>query len=215
MKDNYFDLNEVFFSIDGEGSTSGRLAIFVRLNACNLRCHYCDTTYALEASNQTTSLENLIKEIQKYPCKNITITGGEPLCHENLIDFITALPDYHFNIETNGSLPIEPYLIDNVMITMDIKTPSSGQVPMNNYENLKLLRPNDGLKFVVASDEDLDFSFATIDKFAPKSTIFLSPIFDQTNSAHIVDRMKEYGNDQIRLQLQIHKYIWNPDQRGV
>lgn len=217
MKDKeiLFDINEIFYSIDGEGSTSGQLAIFIRFNGCNLRCSYCDTGYALKGKNNFISLDDLVKEIKKYKTKNITLTGGEPLLQDDLLELIKILPDYRFNIETNGTLDIENYLLENTIITMDIKTPLSKTRDQNRYSNIKKLRKNDNLKFVVGNKEDIKFAYKVIELYKPISNIYFSPIFNQITGDEIVEEIKKYGNDKIKLQLQIHKYIWSPDKRGV
>jgi len=218
MKDKKLDINEIFYSIDGEGITAGQIAIFIRLNACNLRCSYCDTSYALEAKNNYIDFDHIFDIINQYPSKNITITGGEPLYQQGIIDFIEQLSKrgYRVNIETNGSISVKGLInIDKTIITLDIKTPYSNMDQENLYENLNYLRGNDVCKFVVGSIEDLEFTYKIIDKYKPKSQIFLSPVYNSIDTADIVEFMKIKGYDNVKLQLQIHKYIWDPDKRGV
>lgn len=214
MKDK-FDINEIFYSIDGEGKRSGQLCTFVRFNGCNIRCAYCDTPYALCSMKNYMEIDEIKDIIKKYKCKNITLTGGEPLLQKNLLNLIKSLQDYDINIETNGTLDIEKYLLKNTFITMDIKTPSSREDEKNLYSNINKLRKKDILKFVVGSKEDIKFSYEIIKKYNPKCIIYFSPIFGKITGDEIVEEMKKYKNYDIKLQLQIHKYIWDADKRGV
>ena len=218
IKDKLLDINEIFYSIDGEGNTSGQLAVFIRLNGCNIRCEYCDTDYALEEHLTYKSIERIEKEVSQYNCKNITITGGEPLMQPNTLDLIKYLISlgYRMNIETNGSKDIkELSKIKNTIITLDIKAPMSAMKGYNDYNNIKYLRNHDALKFVVGNDNDLDFAYKVIEKYKPNCQIFLSPIFGDIDGAKIVEYMKKKKDDNIKLQLQIHKYIWDPLRQGV
>lgn len=209
------DINEIFYSIEGEGIRAGQLAIFIRLNGCNLRCSYCDTKYALNNKNNYIDINTIINKIKKYNCKNITITGGEPLLQPNIIDIINSMPEYTFNLETNGSISINSYLLKNTIITMDYKTINSKMESYMNLKNLSLLRKKDVLKFVVSSKEDIEQAFKIIYKYKPKCNIFLSPVFNKISGSEIVEEMKKYKNDNLRLQLQIHKYIYDSNKRGV
>ncbi len=216
MKDKRLDINEIFYSIDGEGITAGQIAIFIRLNGCNLRCSYCDTAYSLEAKNNYMDFEQIYEIIDKYPTKNITITGGEPLFQNAVFDFIKELSakGYRVNIETNGSIGIKNITkIDNTIVTLDIKTCSSGMNESNLYKNLTYLRDSDVIKFVVGNIEDLDFTYKVIDHYSPRGHIFLSPVYGSIKPAEIVDYMKDKSNENVRLQLQMHKFIWDPDKR--
>lgn len=209
------DVNEIFYSIEGEGIRAGQLAIFIRLNGCNLRCSYCDTKYALNNKNNYLDINTIINKIKKYNCKNITITGGEPLLQPNIIDIINSMSEYTFNLETNGSISINSYLLKNTIITMDYKTINSKMESYMNLKNLSLLRKKDVLKFVVSSKKDIEQAFKIIYKYKPKCNIFLSPVFNKISGSEIVEEMKKYKNDNLRLQLQIHKYIYDSNKRGV
>lgn len=218
MKDNtredFLDVNEIFFSIDGEGKRTGELATFLRLNYCNERCSYCDTLYALDHGDNFLDFSKIRDELSKYPTKNLTITGGEPLSQENLFEFMKTISEYNINIETNGSIDIEKFRLDNVFFTMDIKTPSSNMERFNNYDNLNKLNERDVLKFVIGSVEDLEFSKDIIEKFKPNAIIYFSPVFG-FEPYKIVDFMKDNNMENVRLGLQIHKFIWDPEIRGV
>lgn len=224
---------EIFNSIDGEGVFAGHLAVFVRLYGCNLRCSYCDTQYScLMDKSKLENTERIIKEIKRLcpNCNRVTITGGEPLLHgEALSEFISDLNRHfgisnglHINIETNGSYKIDDYLLDNVTITMDCKSPSSGCFDRMLGHNLDVIRPDDVLKFVVREED-----FSWLNKFLrfarPRCRIFISPVFGKCDPVKIVELMKNLQKDddvcdiikRSRFQLQLHKIIWEPDKRGV
>lgn len=212
-------VNEIFYSIDGEGITAGAPSVFIRLAGCNLKCSYCDTSYALSFSDgEEKTISEIIEEIKKYNCKNITLTGGEPLIHKDIDKLICKLvsSDYKVNIETNGSIDIKPYLLDNVVITMDWKTPTSKEEKRMRYDNLLTLRQGDVLK-IVMSDEDKDYVRNFIRDIEAAATIFLSPVFNKIELSQLAEFTKELYqyNHNIRLQLQLHKYIWDPQERGV
>lgn len=216
-------VNEIFKSIDGEGLRTGELTTFIRLAGCNLRCSYCDTCYALKNSNGTKmSVDEIVKKAKKMDYRNITLTGGEPLIHKDVDDLISKLCDngFYVNIETNGSVPIDKYILNkNILITMDYKLPSSGVEKNMNLNNLEKLRENDVLKFVIGKD-DFDKLKQVIEKYSIKSYIYLSPVFGEVEPFEIVDFMKimhTQGIDtsKMRVQVQLHKIIWNPNERGV
>lgn len=216
-------VNEIFKSIDGEGLRTGELTTFIRLAGCNLRCSYCDTCYALKNSNGTEmSVDEIVKRAKKYDYRNITLTGGEPLIHKDVEDLISKLckNGFYVNIETNGSVPIDKYISNkNIIITMDYKLPSSGVEKNMNLNNLEKLRKNDVLKFVIGKD-DFDRIKQIIEKYSIKSYIYLSPVFSEIEPFEIVDFMKimhTQGIDtsKMRVQVQLHKIIWNPNERGV
>lgn len=216
-------VNEIFKSIDGEGLRTGELTTFIRLAGCNLRCTYCDTCYALKNSNGTEmSVDEIVKMAKKYDYRNITLTGGEPLIHKDVDSLIFKLCEngFYVNIETNGSVPIDKYILNkNILITMDYKLPSSGVEKNMNLNNLEKLRKNDVLKFVIGKD-DFNKVKQIIEKYSIKSYIYLSPVFGEIEPFEIVDFMKimhTQGIDtsKMRVQVQLHKIIWNPNERGV
>lgn len=217
------NVNEIFKSIDGEGLRTGELTTFIRLAGCNLRCSYCDTCYALKKSNGTEmSVDEIVKKAKKYDYRNITLTGGEPLIHRDVDSLISKLCEngFYVNIETNGSVPIDKYISNkNILITMDYKLPSSDVEKNMNLNNLEKLRKNDVLKFVIGKD-DFDKVKQVIEKYRIKSYIYLSPVFGEIEPFEIVDFMKimhTQGIDtsKMRVQVQLHKIIWNPNERGV
>lgn len=217
MKNNFFYVSEIFDSIEGEGKRTGIMSIFVRLTGCNLRCSYCDTKYALVMGKEAIKMteDELVNKVKEYPWKNITITGGEPLLH-CLNDLLLKLPEYDINIETNGATPLLSHRPQNVFYTMDWKCPTSGENKKMLYENLKLLTKYDVLKFVVGNQEDLDEMKRVISLFKDVSPLFyVSPVFNKINPVDIVDYVKKNKLKNVYIQIQLHKVIWNPNQRGV
>jgi len=209
-------VNEIFFSIQGESSRMGVPCVFVRLTYCNLRCTYCDTEYAFY-EGKDIDIEDVIREIEKYECKLVEVTGGEPLVQENVHTLMKLLCDkgYSVMIETGGSLTIEK--IDRrIKIIMDLKTPSSGMMQKNLYENIAHLKPDDEVKFVIGNRADYEWSKEIILKYglAEKATVLMSPVFDELNN---IDLATWILNDRlnVRFQIQLHKYIWLPQTRGV
>lgn len=214
-------VNEIFGSIEGEGLRTGELATFIRLAGCNLRCSYCDTLYALNPNDgQKMTIEEIINEVEKLGNKNITITGGEPLIHEQIDDLIDELiaKNYRINIETNGSISIEKY-INRCLITMDYKSPSSLMESQMILDNLEKLTEGDVLKFVIR-EKDLPTIKEILSKYQIKSYVYISPIFNEIELPNIVDYMKLMNSDginmnKVRMQVQLHKIIWSPDMKGV
>lgn len=205
-------VNEIFFSVEGEGKRTGQLAAFARLTGCNLRCSYCDTKYAF-GEGQEMTISEVADAVKDY--RNVTLTGGEPLlqnCHELLF----RLRRHEVNIETNGSIPLAEYLkYTNVFFTMDFKCHTSGETAAMICANLKFLRERDVLKFVVGNEKDLEQAQEICAKFKPKSLIYVSSVFSAIEPALIVDFMKQRHIEDWRLQVQLHKIIWSPDERGV
>lgn len=215
-------VNEIFGSIDGEGLRTGELTTFVRLAGCNLQCSYCDTTYSQNSGDgDEMSIEEILSKVESIGFHNITLTGGEPLIHKDIEKLVDCLiqKKYHVNIETNGSAKIDKYIKKNCLITLDNKTPSSGMNLFMLKENLSLLRENDVLKIVVAK---CDFNYVEnfLKENKVKSWIYLSPVFSKVNASEIVDFLKflnknNFDTKKIRVQVQLHKVIWNPAQRSV
>lgn len=219
MKDNLL-VNEIFGSIDGEGIRTGELATFIRLTGCNLRCRYCDTVYSFNEGSLIT-IENIINKVKEIGYKNITLTGGEPLLQKNSIKLIDKLIEegFNVNIETNGAIDITPLLDKNVIITLDYKTISSNMNNQMILSNLEKLRENDVLKFV-CNKEDFEDIKDTLKENDIKSYIYLSPIYKEIEPYELVDFLKQLhkekiNTDKIRVQIQLHKIIWDPNERGV
>ena len=209
-------VNEIYKSIQGESSKAGLPCVFVRLTYCNLRCSYCDSEYAFY-EGEDFSIDEIIEKVKSYNCKLVEITGGEPLFQDDVFDLMNKLCDNGFDvmIETSGSLPIKN--IDNrVMIIMDLKCPSSKMMKKNLYENINYLKPNDELKFVIGNREDYDWSKEIIAKYEidKKCKILFSVVFGNLQPVELVNWILE-DNLEVRFQLQMHKFIWDPKQEGV
>lgn len=219
---NQIPVIEEFLSIEGEGSRAGRLCYFVRVAGCNLRCSYCDSTYSYDECNaEWKTVEQIFANLQKSQCDLITLTGGEPLLNEAVCkELLPMLIDYkkEVNIETNGSVDIERAhrtTFDKVMITMDWKSLSSGMSDKMRRENLELLQPRDVLKFVVGDRADLDAMYDVLKSNHIRAQVYISPIFGKIQMAEIVDFMKEKKMWDAKIQCQLHKIIWDPQERGV
>jgi len=210
-------INEIFHSIQGESTKAGLPCIFVRLTYCNIRCVYCDTEYAFY-EGVDKSIDEIIEEVKSFGCKLVEITGGEPLVQENVHILMKQLCDlgYEVLIETGGSLPIE--VIDKrVKIIMDLKTPFSKMEKKNRYENIQYLKPTDEVKFVIGSREDYDWVKEMISKYDlinRVEQVLLSPVFDKVENIQLAEWILQ-DKLNVRFQLQMHKYIWHPETRGV
>ena len=222
-------VNEIFSSIEGEGIRSGKLVTFIRLGGCNLRCSYCDTTYSYDLNDCCEmDVSQIVATAHEAGNDLITITGGEPLIHKDVKALINVLLDEGFkvNIETNGSVPIRTFhrsfknndVIpeDQLMFTLDWKSPSSGMNDKMLVDNLYALLENDVLKFVVGTQEDLQEMHRVLKTYEfDCRNIFISPVFGQIDMKDIVDFMKLNDLQDCRLQVQLHKIIWPVDMRGV
>lgn len=203
---------EVFKSIEGEGKRAGAPCVFVRLAGCNLRCSYCDTEYAQTSKcGALTPLEALVESVRDLGAANVTITGGEPLLQDAMA-IAEALPECECNIETNGSMPLSEKPA-NVFYTMDWKCPSSGENNAMLFDNLQCLDSEDVIKFVVGNQEDMD-EMERVLKIGTEAQAFVSPVFDKIKPSEIVERVLS-DEVQARVQLQLHKIIWEPEMRGV
>lgn len=215
--DSQIKINEIFYSIQGESTSAGLPCVFVRLTYCNLRCVYCDTEYAFYDGKNMT-IDEIIGEVEKYNCKLVEVTGGEPLMQEGVHELMTKLCDkgYSVMIETGGSLPIEN-IDKRVKIIMDLKTPHSKMMKKNRYENIKYLKPVDEVKFVVGSREDYEWTKDIIIKYnltEKAGQVLISPVFGEVENIDLAEWILK-DNLNVRFQIQIHKYIWHPETRGV
>ena len=190
--------------------------MFVRLTYCNLRCTYCDTEYAFY-EGKDYSIEEIIGEVKKYNCRLVEITGGEPLVQNESLGLMKRLCDEGFEVmvETGGSLPIKE-VDKRVIIIMDLKCPSSGMLKKNLYENIDYLKPNDEVKFVIGSREDYEWSKEIVSKYAlsKKCPVLFSVVFGELEPVTLVEWILEDKLD-VRFQLQMHKYIWDPVAKRV
>lgn len=218
-----FPVVELFASINGEGVLAGQLAVFVRFRGCNLNCSYCDTQWANQPDAPITPMtaEQIRDAILATGVSLVTLTGGEPLCQPQLRELLTLLaqePTLHMEIETNGSRDLTPLLdIPNVTFTMDYKLAGSDMEKHMRLANFPLLRPQDTVKFVVSSIADLDRAREVISQYqlTDRCYVYLSPVFGKIDPADIVTYMTDHTMNRVRLQLQMHKFIWDPNARGV
>lgn len=215
---------EIFLSINGEGQFAGELSVFVRFAGCNLNCGYCDTAWANQENTEYTwmSAEEIVQRIQATGILRTTLTGGEPLLQTGIRELLKELiriPELLIEIETNGSIDIRPYqkLSDRISYTLDYKLPGSGMEASMCLTNYETVTKGDTVKFVISNREDMEKAEKIIRTYNLQNRchVYLSPVYGRINAAVIVDYMKEHTLNGVRLQLQLHKYIWNPEQRGV
>lgn len=209
-------VNEIFHSIQGESTYAGRPCVFIRLTYCNLRCSYCDTEYAFYDGVER-SVDSITAEVKKFNCNLVEVTGGEPLIQEESLGLMKRLCDekYEVMLETGGSLSIDK-VDSRVKIILDLKCPSSSMAKKNLYENLNHIKKSDEVKFVIGSREDYDWSKKTIEKYniTKKCSVLLSVVFGMLEPVTLAGWILEDKLD-VRLQLQLHKFIWEPDTKGV
>ena len=215
---------EKFISINGEGVRAGELAVFVRFQGCNLACHYCDTKWALakDCPYEEMSPEQIHAYTKRTGIKNVTLTGGEPLLHKDmdrLLAILLADEDLRVEIETNGAVDLRKFCACPVrpVFTMDYKLPSSGYEKSMVLSNFELLSPDDTVKFVSGSTEDLEKAYQIIQEYdlLHKCHVYFSPVFSDIEPVEIVNFMMDHKLNEARLQIQMHKVIWDPDKRGV
>ena len=207
------EINEIFYSIQGEGKWTGLPNVFIRTTGCNLRCSFCDTKYAYFDGKKMT-IKDIMKSINEYHCRKVCITGGEPLLQEDITELIVSLENnnYKMCLETNGSQPIQKILNkNNLIISMDIKCPSSKMHQKMNFENISLLEEKDQLKFVIKDKKDYNYGKKIIEKYKPICPIYLQPVWG-TNPKNLADWIKKDGL-KVNLGLQLHKIIWGDERK--
>lgn len=218
-----YSVVEKFVSINGEGRLSGQLAVFIRFAGCNLSCSYCDTKYANEGNAQFEIMteEEIYQYIKSSKVKNVTLTGGEPLFQDGVLELLEILTKdggISIEIETNGAVSLEKFSkLNNISFTMDYKLPSSNMESRMRVDNFNCLKPDDVVKFVVGDFNDLEKARDVINEFrlVGRVNIYISPVYKTINLDKIVDFMKENSMNGVTLQLQLHKIIWGQDKRGV
>jgi 7-carboxy-7-deazaguanine synthase len=206
-------INEIFYSIQGEGRWTGLPNIFIRSTGCNLRCSFCDTKYAYENGVEMT-INKIMLEIRKYPCKYVCITGGEPLLQTDILDLIDNLikKDYKISIETNGSIDIKKITrIASLMISMDVKCPSSNMHEKTCFENIAQLKSKDQIKMIIKEKNDYEYAKKLLVKYKPKSPVFLQSVWG-TDINNLAEWILNDGLD-VNLGIQLHKIIWG-DKKG-
>lgn len=219
-KNHKYNISEIFYSIQGEGSRAGRPCVFIRFQGCELRCEWCDTPYALEIKQEEKlmSLEEIIESVKKYDCSFVMFTGGESLYQKGVNQLIEWFCDNKFEvvIETNGHQSIAG--VDRrANFVMDIKCPGSAMQKFNNYENFKYLKKTDEVKFVIKNGDDFDFAIEIIKNYNLNGivdNILFSPVFGELEPVILAGWILD-SKMNIRMQLQIHKFIWHPNKRGV
>ena len=207
------NINEIFYSLQGEGRWTGLPNIFIRTTGCNLRCPYCDTKYAYEDGKEM-NIKEIIEDIKKYPCKHVCITGGEPLLQNETLELIDALlkKEYDILLETNGSINIGNTAgKKSLIISLDIKCPSSEMHKKMYLENIILLRKDDQLKFVIKNREDYNYAKKLVQNYKPVCSVFFQPIWG-TNPKDLAEWLLNDRLD-VKMGLQVHKIIWG-DKRG-
>ena len=219
-----FEVVEIFSSINGEGKRAGELAVFVRLKGCNLKCSYCDTTWANEkdATCVIMTEDEIYNKVKKENINNVTITGGEPLFRKNIDVLLKKLSDdesLNIEIETNGSVDIKEFadISCRISFTLDYKLNGSDMEEYMKTDNYSYISSKDTVKFVVSDRNDLNKAKQIIDTFRldERCNVYLSPVFGRIEPKEIVEYMKEQNMNKVRIQLQLHKFIWDPQQKGV
>lgn len=210
-------INEIFYSIQGESTYSGRPCVFVRLTACDLRCVWCDTPYAFTEGRKWT-LDEAIAEVERHACDLVEVTGGEPLLQPGVYPLMQALVDRGKTVllETGGHVPIDRVPAGVVRI-VDVKCPGSGEAARNHWPNLDLVGRADEVKFVIADRADYEFARGVLGerRLAERvGAVLFSPVHGRLEPKLLAQWILEDGLP-VRLQLQLHKYIWGPEVRGV
>jgi 7-carboxy-7-deazaguanine synthase len=211
-------VNEIFYSIQGESSRTGRPCVFVRLTGCNLRCSYCDTQYAYEEGEER-EIADIVKQVASHQCYLVEVTGGEPLIQKETPLLINRLLEkgYEVLLETNGSKDIN-HVDDRCVKIVDIKCPSSGQTSHNDLQNLDRLTDHDEVKFVIADRADYEYAreilYVRGTNLSGRNLVHFSPAYGRMKPKTLARWILEDHLD-VRLHVQLHKIIWPPDQRGV
>ncbi|VVB62076.1 7-carboxy-7-deazaguanine synthase [uncultured archaeon] len=207
-------VNEIFYSIQGEGILVGVPSIFLRLTGCNLRCSFCDTKYGY-VQGKEMSVQAILDDIKKFACTYICLTGGEPLLQKDSVKLIENLlkKNYKICLETNGSISIKKLVgKKSLMISLDIKCPSSGSHEQMIMKNISYLSKKDQLKFIIKNKEDYDYAKKILKKYNPQCTVFFQPVWG-TSAKKLASWILNDGL-LVRLALQLHKIIWG-EKRGV
>jgi 7-carboxy-7-deazaguanine synthase len=208
-------VTEIFFSIQGEGTRAGRPCVFVRFTGCDLRCTYCDTTYAFHGGTDL-SREEILREVARHPSKLVLLTGGEPLLQRELPELSRELLDrgYEVTVETHGQRPMDA-LPPAVVRIADVKTPGSGE-QATDLAWLDAVRPHDEIKFVICSEDDWRWSLDVIRRHGldRRCAVLVSPAWGDVDPKDLARWILESGVEA-RMNLQLHKVIWGPQTRGV
>ena len=220
FKDKKYNVSEIFYSIQGEGSRAGYPCTFIRMHGCRLRCSWCDTPYALnmkETEDLITGSE-ILEEIEKKGCEFLEFTGGEPLEQDGIAEMMSYLCDENYTVavETAGYIDISD-LDSRIIKIMDVKCPGSGMHKKNKYENFEHLTDKDEIKFVLRDRQDFDWAVETInqhDLTNKVDNILFSPVFGELENIELAEWILQ-EKLRVKMQIQMHKYIWHPEKRGV
>lgn len=206
-------ITEIFYSLQGETRTIGLPTVFIRLTGCPLRCSYCDTAYAFQGGDKM-DIADIVEQVKSYRPQYVTVTGGEPLAQKSCHELLSALCDLgvEVSLETSGAMDISD-IDPRVVCVMDLKTPASGEEAKNKYDNIAKLKAQDQIKFVICNRQDYDWSSQKIAEYdlLNKCEILFSPIHGELKPADLADWIIE-DNLQVRMQIQMHKYLWNDEQ---
>ncbi len=206
-------ITEIFYSLQGESNTVGIPTVFIRLTGCPLRCVYCDTAYAFTGGKKIKIAE-IIAQAEQFETQYITVTGGEPLAQPACLELITQLLDKGFivSLETSGAIDVSA-VDPRAVKVMDLKTPSSGELSKNLYQNIPFLNPKDQVKFVIGSNEDYDWSKAALTEYElpGRCDILFSPVMGQQNPTELAEKILR-DRLPVRFQIQLHKLLWDDAQ---
>lgn len=206
-------ITEIFYSLQGEARTVGLPTVFVRLTGCPLRCVYCDTAYAF-SGGEMMGIEQITAQVGKYAPRYVTVTGGEPLAQPNCLPLLESLCNagYEVSLETGGAISLEG-VDSRVVSVLDLKTPASGEMLRNDYNNIALLRARDQVKFVICNREDYEWARFKLDEYhLPErvADVLFSPSFGALEGRELAEWILA-DNLPVRLQLQLHKLLWNDE----
>jgi 7-carboxy-7-deazaguanine synthase len=216
MSETTLRISEIFYSLQGETTTSGLPTAFIRLTGCPLRCNYCDTEYAF-FGGEKYALGQILEQVKGYQPRYVTVTGGEPLAQPNCLPLLSDLCDagYRVSLETSGALPIAD-VDQRVVVILDLKPPASGEAGRNLWENLPLLKHGDEIKFVICDRADYEWVRLTLDQYNlndGRFELLFSPSQGQLEPAQLAEWIME-DNLPVRLQMQLHKQLWG-DKPGT
>jgi len=205
-------VSEIFVSLQGESTTVGLPTVFVRLTGCPLRCQYCDTEYAFRGG-EYMEINSVVASVASYQVRHVTVTGGEPLAQPACLTLLARLCDagYQVSLETSGALDVSQ-VDTRVVKVLDLKTPGSGEVDKNRYQNLECMAPRDQIKFVICDRADYEWARRTMDDYRlpERCEILFSPSYGQQNARQLAEWILE-DRLPVRFQLQLHKILWGDE----
>jgi 7-carboxy-7-deazaguanine synthase len=222
---------EIFETIEGEGQKAGFPTIFVRVFHCNLRCTWCDTPYSYAPAKPEfkAAIAEIVLQVKQFSSRNICLTGGEPLIHREksagLIEELSKIEQIEdIHIETNGAIEIKPFAEirskhplwqQKVRFVMDYKLPASGEMDKMIHDNFSYLKDQDEIKFVIGSDEDFGIALDVINRYHKRGQVLMSPVWETMPPRKLVEKILEHKLPHVKVNMQLHKIIWDPNQRGV